>query len=392
MVAPSPTGLPHSKVPEHAMVLTEIFLKNFRNHTETHVAFGTGINALLGNNGQGKTTILEAISYLGLTKSFYASGDGMVVQIGRDGFEVDGTVKTDSGVGHRVELEYNQTSGKKSVLIDRTQPETLASVIGRFPVVILSPENSAITSRGPAERRRFLDIVLSQVSAAYLTDLLEYRRVLRQRNRILGEARNSGTLTGDLLAPWTESLVLHATRIIERRARFIAEFGPYVVEGYHMLVGQGEEPEVRYDTVAGDAVSATDIEARLVARLHERRSEEWKRGITLVGPHRDDLVFSLNGMGVQEFASQGQHKSFLVALKIAEFYYLRDRKGEVPMLLLDDVFSELDEHRAGNILKLVTSLGQSIITATDDRAFHGTVPWNDHHRRFFVESGTCRPG
>jgi DNA replication and repair protein RecF len=390
MVAPSTTGLPHYNVYERLMILAEIHLKNFRNHAQTSVNFGAGVNALLGNNGQGKTNILEGISYLGLTKSFYASGDTNVLQLGREEFSVDGTIRSDRGITHRVEIQYERTSGRKRVLVDGVQPETMASVIGRFPVVVLSPENSAITSGGPAERRRFLDIVLSQVSVSYLTDLLEYRKVLRQRNRILADAKASGIDSEEILAPWTEALVIRGGGIIGRRARFVAEFSPYVLESYRVLVNQGEQPEVRYSTVVEGPAEGEGIERALAVALRQRRNEERKRGLTLVGPHRDDLVFSLNGIGVQEYASQGQHKSFLVALKVAEFYYLRDRVGEVPMLLLDDIFSELDEHRAGNILRFVTSLGQAIITATDERVFHGSIPWNSEHRRFFVESGTCR--
>jgi DNA replication and repair protein RecF len=390
MVAPSMAGLPHSNVCERTMILAEIHLRNFRNHAQTSVDFGTGINALLGNNGQGKTNILEGISYLGLTKSFYASGDVNVLQLGRGEFSVEGTIRSDRGITHRIEIQYERTSGEKRVFVDGVQPETMASVIGKFPVVVLSPENSAITSGGPAERRRFLDIVLSQVSELYLADLLEYRKVLRQRNRILADAKVSGIDAEEILAPWTEALVVRGGGIIVRRARFIAEFAPYVLEAYRLLVNLGEQPDVQYSTVAEGPAERADIENALVAALRERRNEERKRGLTLVGPHRDDLVFSLNGIGVQEYASQGQHKSFLVALKVAEFHYLRDRAGEAPMLLLDDIFSELDEHRAGNILRLVTSLGQAIITATDERVFHGSIPWNSEHRRFLVESGTCR--
>lgn len=372
------------------MVLTKIHLSNFRNHADTSIHFGNGVNALLGYNGQGKTNILEAISYLGLTKSFYASGDATVLQIGKEGFDIDGSIRSDSGVTHQIEVRYERPSGKKRLLIDRAQPETMAAVIGRFPVVILSPENSRVTSGGPGDRRRFLDILLSQVSAAYLADLLEYRRVLRQRNKILGDAKVSGADCEEMLAPWTEALITRGSRIIERRARFASEFQPYMLEGYHTLVPEGEEPEFRYRTVVEAVVPGADVEQQMVAKLRERHGEERRKGVTLVGPHRDDLSFLLNGISVHEFASQGQHKSFLVALKVAEFHYLRDRRGEAPMLLLDDVFSELDERRGGNILRLVTSLGQAIITATDERVFHASIPWNDHHRRFFVESGTCR--
>ena len=372
------------------MVLTELRLKNFRNHTSTDIQFGRGISALLGKNGQGKTNVLEAISYLGLTKSFYASSDAHVLQIGAEEFDVDGVVMTESGVMHRVQVHYARQSGEKQVIVDRATQETMASVVGRFPVVILSPEHGAITAGGPVERRRFLDILLSQVNAAYLADLLEYRKILRQRNKLLTEMRlGSGAVNG-VLEPWTESLADTGARIVSRRIQFVDEFRSYVADAYGILVRTGEQPELHYSGTRETDGTTEAIRIWMLRAMEDRWEEERRRGQTVVGPHRDDLRLTLNGLGVQEFASQGQHKSLLVALKVAEFRYIRDRRGEAPMLLLDDVFSELDEARAGNILRLVTELGQSIITATDERVFHDSVPWDSHHKRFLIEDGRCR--
>ncbi len=370
------------------MVLTDLRLRNFRNHAETELKFGEGIGALLGSNGQGKTNILEAVSYLGLTKSFTASGDAHVLKIGEEAFEIDGTVRAAGGIGHRMQVRYSRTTGQKEILIDGSRPETMASVIGRFPVVILSPEDGSITSGGPAERRRFLDIVLSQMSAAYLGDLLEYRKALRQRNSLLVRIRIGGTSQD--LEPWTEALADLGAKIASRRMQFVEEFRAYVTDAYAAVVGSLERPELHYTGMHNPGESVADIRERLLRGMHERWSEEVRRGASLVGPHRDDLQLALNGLGVQEFASQGQHKSFLVALKMAEFAYMRERRNEAPLLLLDDVFSELDASRAASILRLVMAAGQSIITATDERVFHDAIPWNEHHRRYLVENGTCR--
>ncbi len=384
------TGLPHYNVRAGPMVLTELMLKNFRNHAATHMIPAPGINALLGKNGQGKTNILEAVSYLGLTKSFHGTGDAAALRIGAAEFDVVGRVRSAGGVSHEVRIRYDGARSRKSVLIDGVPPETLASVIGRFPVVVLSPEHGSITAGSPSERRRFLDIALSQVGAAYLADLLEYRRVLRQRNRILSDGRSNGVVADDVLDPWTEALVGTGSRIAVRRATFIREFAPYVKEAYRSLVASGEDPELRYSPGMPVDGSEAEIGNRMADMLRERRSEERRRGLTVVGPHRDDLVLLLNGTSVLEFASQGQHKSFLLAMKIAEMHFLRERLGEPPILLLDDLFSELDDERGANILRLVGDLGQAIITATDERVFHGALSWNDHHRRFRVEQGTCR--
>ncbi len=376
------------------MIVAAVRIRNFRNHRESGLEFGDGINALLGDNGEGKTNILEAISYLSLTKSFYASADATVVRIGEEGFEVEGVIRSGGGVEHRVGVRYDRQGGTKVYEVDGARPERLSSVIGRFPIVILSPENGAITFGGPAERRRFMDLLLSQISPAYLETLFEYRRVVRQRNRVLLDARMRGSQPGALLEPWDEGLVLHGSVLIHRRQRFVEEFAQYVMRSYGELVeAGGEKPGVGYECLcdAGGGATSKDAIADEISRLLERsRAEELRRGTTLVGPHRDNLLFTLSGIPVQQYASQGQHKSLLVALKIAEFTYLRERREERPILLLDDVFSELDARRSARILDLVGGLGQTIVTATEARSFGSAIGWNGANRRFTVERGTCR--
>jgi DNA replication and repair protein RecF len=371
------------------MIVTRIQLQHFRNHTASELEFGEGVNALLGDNGQGKTNILEAISYLGLTKSFYAATDARVVQFDEASFEVGGVMRDRGGREHHIVVEYRRTAGEKEFTVNGLRPERLATVIGRFPLVILSPDHGAITSGGPSERRKFLDITLAQVSPAYLEDLLEYRRVLRQRNLLLAEGRRWGSLSVAALDPWTASLAVHAARIVARRRAFAGEFTGYVEPAYGRLVPSGERPGCEYvGAVDGDGVG--EIEAGLLKALERASREERQRGVTLVGPHRDDLRLLINGKDVQQFASQGQHKTLLVAIKIAEFRYVQERRDEPPVLLLDDVFSELDRARARRILELVETLGQCMITATDEGVFHGGVRWGGRHRRFTVESGSVR--
>lgn len=377
------------------MIVAWIRLRNFRNHLDTSLEFGEGINVFLGNNGGGKTNVLEAISYLSLTKSFYATADGMVLQIGKDTFDVEGTVITASGVGNRVHIEYSRDKGEKAYEINGARPERLSAVIGRFPIVILSPENSSITFGGPAERRRFLDLVLSQVSSAYLETLLEYRRVVRQRNRILLDARFQGTDPSNILEPWNESVARLGGNIADRRQRFVEEFQGYVRSAYtELLEDDAEGPAIHYESACipnGSVPTPEEIAGYLMKRLEQDQSEEIRRGTTLVGPHRDDLLFTLGGIAAQHYASQGQHKTLLVALKVAEFRFLHEQREERPIFLLDDVFSELDTHRATSLVRLAAQLGQTIITTTDERVFSNSVPWNGMNKRFFVEHGTCRP-
>ncbi len=379
------------------MRVTQLQLKHFRNHTDTALTFGEGINVFLGNNGQGKTNVLEALSYLSLTKSFYASGDGTVLQIGSEMFEVEGTIVSDSQVEHTVRVAYHR-EGEKTYTINNVKPETHASVIGRFPIVILSPENNAITFGGPAERRKFLDLLLSQISRAYLEDLLEYRRALKQRNRLLADARYIQTYIPELIEPWTAALVEHGARIIRHRQTFVREFRGEVQKAYRELIGEpargreDEKPDICYSSLAGIEQVGTveEIKQLMSEELHQRITEERRRGTTLVGPHRDDLHLTINGVSMQRFASQGQHKTMLIALKIAEFHYLKERRREVPVVLLDDVFSELDEHRSRFLLTTAASLGQTFITTTDEAVFRNVIRWDGTHRKFYVEAGTVK--
>jgi DNA replication and repair protein RecF len=373
------------------MIVARIQLKNFRNHRETLLELGPQMNVMLGKNGEGKTSILEAISYLSLTKSFYAPNDATVTMIGEDGFTVDGVIISDAGLSHAVRVRYDRDSSSKDFTINSVHPETLGSVIGRFPIVVLSPENNAITFGGPADRRRFLDLVLSQISSVYFGDLVELRRVLRQRNRILTDARFMGSRPGDLLAPWTDGLIRHGSRIIHRRLLFAREFTEYVLRAYASLVTANERPDIVYCTgiELADDDDEKSIAAKLAIRINHRESEEYRRGASLVGPHRDDLQFMINDGGVRRYASQGQHKTLLVALKIAEFHYLRERRGEQPIFLLDDVFSELDESRRARILETVDGLGQTFITTTDEQQMQKPGGWQNGVKRFMIEHGTC---
>ena len=374
------------------MVVTELRLKNFRNHSFTRLEFGEGVNALVGGNGQGKTNVLEALSYLSLTKSFFAANDATVLQIGQDYFEVDGTIRDTGGTDHEVLITYSRDSREKVVQVDRNRPETLASVVGKFPVVILSPDHGSISAGGPPERRKFMDILLSQMSRSYLEDLLEYRRALRQRNRLLMRGKAEGVRPGDLLEPWSLSLAKHGGRIMQRRREFAEEFQPWVRRAYAVLAAEKEEPEVAYvPTVAlSPGANAGEIEGVLAQCMAASRGEEERRGWSLIGPHRDELRLSIDGKRVQDYASQGQHKTLLVALKVAEFWYMRERTAETPALLLDDVFGELDPERSARILGLVPEMGQTVVTTTDERFFGNAVRWNGRNKRYFVKEGVCR--
>ena len=373
------------------MKLLSLTLRQFRNHVSSAFAFGAASNVLLGKNGQGKTNVLEAVSYLCLTKSFYAGADATAVHRGTSMFDVEGEFVSDVNVRHRVRCTYDEQLRQKKFSINASDVTRLSEVIGLFPIVVLSPENNAITFGSPSERRKFADLVMSQSSKAYVEDMMEYKRVLRQRNKILSDAQ--GNDCSAVLAPWTEMLIRHGAAIIDKRNRFLSEFVAYVEQAYDAVAHNGERPSLRYVSQIDAAADASrEAIADALARLAERKhADERRSGSTLFGPQRDDIAFSIDGLPLREYASQGQHKTYLIALKVAEFWYLKERCAELPIILFDDVFSELDEARSHQMLAMLASMGQTFITTTSERVFEGVRAWNGDNRKFYLRGGAIVP-
>lgn len=367
------------------MKIVRARLSNFRNHHDTAFEFGARMNVLVGDNGQGKTNALEALSFFCLTKSFYAGADALAMRRGSASFELEGTLASDDGREFRVRVAYDDAQKRKKYSINGAESESLSSVIGMFPVVVISPENAAVTFGAPGDRRKFADLVIAQSSASYMEDLLEYRRIVRQRNRILAEAQGNDCRAA--LEPWSEMLAAYGARIVRRRVRFVDEFLPIILESYRHIVDEREVPSLRYATAVPADGTEEELAGALRAALLRRHREELRFRTTLTGPHRDDIELSLDGLPLRQFASQGQHKTFLVALKAAEFFYLKERCRETPVFLLDDVFSELDEHRSRRLLTLTESLGQTFITAVSEKVFGG-AEWNGERRRFPIAGGS----
>ncbi|MFA5834192.1 MAG: DNA replication/repair protein RecF [Bacteroidota bacterium] len=368
------------------MKISNAHLRSFRNHNETVFEFGARVNVLLGENGQGKTNALEALSFLCLTKSFYASADATVMQQQQSFFEIKSALQSDEGKEFHVRVTYDDVKKEKKFTINGAAVEKFSSVIGMFPVVILSPENSSITFGSPADRRKFIDLVISQSSKSYVEDSMEYRRIVRQRNAILTEAK--GKECGSQIAPWNDMLIRYGSRIIHKRNQFLNEFAPYIAQTYLDIVDEREIPKIEYAPSINISIDSTpeEIVSAMEWKLAKKKKDESRFQTTLVGPHRDEIIFSLNGMSLKHFASQGQHKTFLVALKVAEFFFLKERCNETPIFLLDDVFSELDEYRSKKLLSVAETLGQIFITTTSEKMFGG-AEWNNERRKFFMKNG-----
>ena len=362
------------------MVLKQLKLLSFRSHQDSSISFTPGVNLICGPNGAGKTNVLEAIHFLCLSKSFLATSDQYAQRKGDAFFQIDGAFESELRGAIKGRLVYARGEGKK-LFINQAPLERLADIVGRLPVVIASPSDHALTAEGPEIRRRFLDNIISQSRPVYLEDLLQYRRALKQRNALLANFKYHRTpIDPPLLASWDAQLVTAGSRLVYGRTRFLETFKNALHDAYQALEGVGEKPSVEYRTVMETqaSVSPESIQEKMEEVLHQSFQKDRDAGRTLNGPHRDDLYFHLDGMAVRRYASQGQHRTFGLALKLAQYFYLNEQLGETPILLLDDVFGNLDPRRTGIVLELLKSntFGQTIVTATHTNPFEKWITFD----------------
>ena len=344
------------------MILTSVQLKNFRSHKDTSLNFSEKLNYIVGGNGQGKTSILEAIYYLCTTKSSNSKTDAEAVSFNENEFEIIGSFT--NLTENKIRIFYSLNESKKYYFQNNKQVSRSAEVIGKYPVVLLTPADHAITQGSPGDRRKFVDSVISQASDTYLNILLDFNRTLRQRSSLLNQLKeNRRKNLFDELDAWTLKLIQSGSEIIKHRIKFVEEFNSYVNESYNIIMGTNEVPSIRYSFL--DGKNNSDIENHFSELLSEKRDEELRRGTNVIGPHRDDFIFEINGINLRSYGSQGQHKTFQVALRFAEFFYLKERTSNTPIFLLDDVFGELDTNRAVKISEYLRHVGQAFITLTD---------------------------
>jgi DNA replication and repair protein RecF len=371
------------------LLLKNIKLVNFRNYAARQISFNNSFNFIHGRNGEGKTNILEAISYISFGKSFLGSSEQDCMKFGGGSFDIHGTYENMAGTEYEIRLNYDAQARKKSFFLNKEKINNWSSgIFGKFPVVFLSPHSLNITYGNPSERRKFFDILLAQVSKVYLELLKNYVRVLKQKNALLKNQSNGKALQGNefrnLLNSMNEKLVELSADVLARRAGLLNSFKSPFRESFSYLAGSEEIPGVKYsseyinfDGLLKDGfyeVSTENLKKKIASALEEFGREEEARGLSIVGPHRDDYVFSLskpdsagtvNSFEIKNFASQGEHKTFVIALKLAEYHYLKDALGNPPLLLLDDLLSELDSGRVSKIVSHLKEYGQIFLTTTD---------------------------
>lgn len=381
------------------MRIESLKLAGFRAHNRSDVPFMDGLNLVVGPNGAGKTNLLEAIHVLCLSRSFLTSNDRYVVQRGALFYEVEGRFVSDAGKGIRVRVAFQPDTGKR-VFLNGAPLERLTDLVGRVPVVVFAPDDQRITAEGPDERRRFLDTLLCQANATYLDNLVAYRRTLKQRNELLTHARKRRqSVDSVLLGSWTEELVRYGAQLVLTRLRFVHAFSGHLAAAYARIADVAERPTMEYapfpDIMAGRApeYTADDVSGAFRAALERSSRSEQQRGVTQTGPHRDEVDMLLDGHLVRRYGSQGQHRTFGMALKLAQYDYMHDATGERPLLLLDDVFDNLDPGRISAFLEILESdtVGQSITTAARREIVLAHLPSGNCTTHSVSPGGTVEP-
>ncbi|TXI31927.1 MAG: DNA replication/repair protein RecF [Niabella sp.] len=338
--------------------LESISLFQFKNYANRQFQFDKKISGICGKNGVGKTNVLDAIHYLCFTKSYFSKTDSVNVQHGSRGFRID---------GHFLRFDVNETAkcilrenNKKEFHLNNIAYEKFSKHIGHYPCVVIAPDDAVLITGGSEERRTFLDALLSQLDADYLTHLIQYNKVLQQRNSFLKAAAESGKLNEDLLHILNQQLCEPSNFIFDKRNKFLVSFLPKVKRLYSEIAKQEESISLFYES----NLTTTGIDQL----LQSTKSKDLLLQRTTAGVHRDDLVFQLNNQPFKNIASQGQRKSLLFALKLTELEIITEEKKMPPLLLLDDVFEKLDEERISNLLHRVCieNKGQVFITDTNE--------------------------
>lgn len=334
------------------MHIEKIKLLNFRNYHSLEISLGPQINCLVGSNGAGKTNLLDAIYYLSFTKGMRSSIDLQNINHDKDFFTITGDYQTDKP--HRIHCAFK--SGLKKFEVDKQEYDRLREHIGRFPAVLIAPAHEEIVKDYSEIRRKFFDGILSQIDHNYLSTLIEFQRLLRQRNSLLKQFNERNSYDPLLLDSLDEPMIELGLRIFEFRQNFLKRFVPSFARHYATLSGGSEPVDIEYRTTLG---SDNYRERYFKARDRDRARER-----TSIGPHRDDFLFSIEGFPIKRYGSQGQQKSFLIGLKLAEFEIIKEEKGVAPILLLDDIFDKLDESRLSKLLELISeqTFGQIILT------------------------------
>lgn len=342
------------------MFLSSLQLVNFKSYAEGSFEFSDKVNVLVGANGSGKTNLLDAIHYMSLCKSYFLSQDGFAVRFGSDGFALHGEFHGfDDDRSRKVSCIY-RLGGRKTVKFNGKDYERLSDHIGQFPLIMVAPYDNDIIHNGSEVRRKFFDMVISQFDREYLHDLISYQKVLNQRNILLKQSWENGHVDASLLQIYNDQLVPYAEKVFDKRRRFTETIIPVFQKYYDYLSESREKVDINYMSVLS--------KPQYSVLLQQNMDKDFRAGHTVDGIHKDDYDFLMDGRSVKRFSSQGQQKSFALALKLSQFDYILGKKKLKPILLLDDIFDKLDEARISQLLNLVGNehFGQVFLSDTNE--------------------------
>lgn len=360
------------------MYLKDLSLVNFKNYQEFSGTFSPKINCFVGNNGSGKTNLLDAIHYMSLCKSYFNAIDSQNIRNSEGFFLIQGHFEKNGETDAiYCGLKRNQ---KKVFKKNGKEYQKLSEHIGLYPLVMISPNDNELIWGVSEVRRKFIDSIISQYDRVYLDSLISYNGAVKQRNSLLKQFAKSHALDSTLLDIWDEQLVIYGNTLIQKRAEFLNSFIPMFNQFYEIISDHKEEVSLVYE----NSLEGRDFKAALMSCLQKDRVMEY----TTIGPHKDDLDFKINNLSLKKFASQGQQKSYLLALKLAQFQYIKERKHTKPLLLLDDVYDKLDETRFNKLIELVkgNDFGQVFITDTHLERMQQLFGDNKVDHKLFVVS------
>jgi DNA replication and repair protein RecF len=377
------------------MRINKLKIINLRNHIDTSIELSPKLNIFYGKNGSGKTTILESIAILSLTKSFIPATDSALIRTDAEFYNLYAECVNDLDIKYKINIIYNGTGRK---VINNSYGENLIpkKIIGEIPLVVLSPDFKSITFGSPQDRRQFVDIVLSQSDRLYFEELSKHKKLLKQRNNILNNYLKNKQLDINLLETITTFFINSCAEIIFKRYQFINRFEPFFIDAYKKISKLSENPKIIYkpnleNLTNSIEISKNNIIENLNYKYKKLKDIELTRGLTLFGPQKDDFEFYVDNRIAKESASQGQHKTLLISIKLSEFNFLKNIRNETPILMLDDIYSELDSERSIEISSIIKNLNcQTLITSTNKDLLNLLLKNENFIRFFYVENGNVK--
>lgn len=375
------------------MQINSLKLNNFRNHTSTEIGWASHLNLITGPNGAGKTSLIDAIHYLCMSRSFVSSSDQYCVQFGKKSFDLEASFSGSIRSQFRLSCRFEKGKGK-SFAVNGSKLDRLTDLIGIVPVVTLSPEDRNLTLEGPIYRRSFLDSFISQLSRNYLNTLVEYKNVIRQRNRLLEFSHLQKEVLHAQLEPWNIQMATKGAYILHERLKVVENFRKHLQDQYQKVASIPLVPDLSYKSFMSISIEQDleSIKNAFLEKIEAAFPKELERSKTILGPQRDDLLFKLNDQELRYFGSQGQHRLFGLALKMAQLFYYEQELEDLPIFLMDDVFGDIDPSKIEVVLQMLAQhKGQLFITAANPTLFHSLESkldsQDDCHYHVDVEKG-----